>query len=167
MQNLTGMFRKAAFGGFQKDDVLNYIERMKREYYDYKAQVEETVNELREKLAALQDGKADGADAAAPADDLSDSAAHLKQVADEVCESLAQLLEKLHGKEAAEEEAANEAPAQEPEEAEEAEPESDNPVDSILRGLFSAMPQEEVKPAAPAKPKDADLIESVLPKYLQ
>ncbi len=48
------LFRKNVFGGFNKDDVIDYIENMKNEFFDYRSQVETTVNELNKKVASLE-----------------------------------------------------------------------------------------------------------------
>ena len=46
-------FRKAAFGGFNRRDVISYIEKMRNESFEYKKQVEETVKSLNEKIREL------------------------------------------------------------------------------------------------------------------
>ena len=48
MDDMTGVFKTAAFGGFQKDDVLNFIEMQKRTEADLRASVTELDSRLRE-----------------------------------------------------------------------------------------------------------------------
>lgn len=48
------LFRKNVFGGFNKDDVIDYIENMKNEFFEYRSQVEQTVKELNGKVASLE-----------------------------------------------------------------------------------------------------------------
>ncbi len=48
------LFRKNVFGGFNKDDVIDYIENMKNEFFEYRSQVEQTVKELNKKVASLE-----------------------------------------------------------------------------------------------------------------
>lgn len=174
MSTDTILFRKTAFGGFNKDDVLNYIERMKREFYDYRAQVEETVRDLQEKLSEMRESESaaqtEGAALSDSAMDINGAAAHLKEVTDEVCENLTRLLCKLQNQS----EDAPEEAAEEPEDAvqpaepkQDETPESDDPVESILRGLFDCMPQEEPKAPVAAVLTDAELIDSLLPNYLR
>ena len=67
MNGMNRLLRKATFGGFNKEDVMQYIETMKTEFFDYKAQVEETIHELNEKLQAFeQSGETSDVSAAAP-----------------------------------------------------------------------------------------------------
>lgn len=55
MNNADRLFRNAVFGGFNKDDVIDYIENMKNEFFEYRSQVEQTIKELNEKVAALRE----------------------------------------------------------------------------------------------------------------
>lgn len=48
------LFRKNVFGGFNRDDVIDYIENMKNDFFEYRAQVELTVKELNEKILKLE-----------------------------------------------------------------------------------------------------------------
>ncbi len=48
------LFRKNVFGGFNRDDVIDYIENMKNDFFEYRAQVELTVKELNEKITKLE-----------------------------------------------------------------------------------------------------------------
>lgn len=55
MNSSDRLFRKAAFGGFNKDDVIDYVENMKNEFFEYRSQVENTIKTLNEKIAKLED----------------------------------------------------------------------------------------------------------------
>ena len=97
------LFRKAAFGGFNKEDVIQYIETMKTEFFEYKAQVEETIRELNEKLQALEQTALPETPQAVvfpvlegdPAMSINEATNHLKQVADELCEKMNRLIGSL------------------------------------------------------------------------
>ena len=53
MSKTERLFRNSVFGGFNKDDVIDYIENMKNEFFEYRSQVEKTIKELNEQVAAL------------------------------------------------------------------------------------------------------------------
>ena len=152
MDQMNRMFRKATFGGFNKEDVMQYIENMKNEFFDYKAQVEETIRALNEKLALAEPtDSAVQLPAEEPADtatSINEATAHLKQVADELCDKMTRLLGRIR-----------------PEEAEKAEPEApqtpDDKVEQLLSHLFTG---EAKEPAAPA-PKASVSLGDVLPSY--
>lgn len=55
MNGSDRLFRKAAFGGFNKDDVIDYVENMKNEFFEYRSQVENTIKTLNEKVAKLEE----------------------------------------------------------------------------------------------------------------
>lgn len=54
MSSSERLFRNSVFGGFNKDDVIDYIENMKNEFFEYRSQVEQTVKELNKKIAELE-----------------------------------------------------------------------------------------------------------------
>lgn len=54
MSSTERLFRNSVFGGFNKDDVIDYIENMKNEFFEYRSQVEQTVKDLNKKIAALE-----------------------------------------------------------------------------------------------------------------
>ena len=167
MEDSTRLFRKAAFGGFNKDDVMDYIESMKREFFNYKTKVEQTIQELNEKLAALE-AAGDGVTTAQaqPAADEESSAAldihaatdHLKQVADELCSNLSRLISRISPSDAIVETV--ETPA--PEIAQEAE---QDPVAQVLSQLYAA-PESPRNADASAPKTQRSMIASVLPSYL-
>lgn len=111
MEKEFSTFRKSTFGGFNRKDVINYIEKMRNESYEYKMQVEETVKSLNEKIIELENAarlmevdlvkcEADES-VSAPAEnmsDIGDATRHLKSVADELCRSLGEFMEKLSRK---------------------------------------------------------------------
>lgn len=54
MENCNQLFRTTVFGGFNKDDVIDYIEKTKNEFYSYRKQVEETIAALNKKIRDLE-----------------------------------------------------------------------------------------------------------------
>ena len=158
MEKTNRLFRKAAFGGFQKEDVMQYIETMKTEFFDYKAQVEETIRELNEKLEAFEQGSGAPADVpAAPAQSgetalsINQATEHLKQVADELCDKMNRLLGRMQSEQA-------------PAPAEPAAPETaQDKVQQLLTHLFDT-PKSET-PVAPAAPTFG--LDDVFPAYLK
>ncbi len=111
MEKEFSSFRKSTFGGFNRKDVINYIEKMRNESFEYKKQVEETVNSLNEKIIELENAARlmevdlieDDVTEDAPAsvenmNDINDATKHLKSVADELCRSLGEFMEKLSRK---------------------------------------------------------------------
>ncbi len=102
-------FRKSTFGGFNRKDVINYIEKMRNESYEYKKQVEETVKSLNEKIRELENAglliqqaaaqEAPSQESAAlDCADIGQATKHLKVVADELCRSLGDFMDKLSEK---------------------------------------------------------------------
>lgn len=51
------LFKKATFGGFDKEDVMNYIAKITDEFQAYKTQTIGTVDKLREKIDELEEEK--------------------------------------------------------------------------------------------------------------
>ena len=104
-----GSFRKATFGGFNRRDVINYIEKMRNESFEYKKQVEETVESLNIKIRELENAarlmehsavsenssKSDSL-SAEYCSDIGQATKHLKVVADELCRSLGDFMSKLN-----------------------------------------------------------------------
>ena len=145
MEKEFSSFRKSTFG-FNRRDVINYIEKMRNESFEYEKQVEETVNSLNEKIIELENAarlmevdlsvsdEAEDAPAAENMSDINDATKHLKSVADELCRSLGEFMEKLSSKGlfVKSEEIVSDVPA-DIEEAEETEEES--LVDGILSSL--------------------------------
>lgn len=110
MEKEFGTFRKSAFGGFNRKDVIDYIEKMQNETFEYKKQVEQTVSSLNEKIfelekaAMLIEQNASGENeipvgsvelSGESVGDIRDATKHLKSVADELCRSLSGFIEKL------------------------------------------------------------------------
>lgn len=50
------VFRKTGFGGFNRKDVIDYIENIKNEYADYKSKAEKTIAELKARIEELESG---------------------------------------------------------------------------------------------------------------
>ncbi len=107
MDKNFGTFRKSAFGGFNRRDVISYIERIKNETFEYRCQVEDTIKKLNDKISQLETALAsDTVTATTPAavkdgfgtegyTDIKDATQHLREVADELCSSLGEFIEKL------------------------------------------------------------------------
>ena len=47
--------RNATFGGFNKQDVIAYIEKVKNEAYEEQTRLQKQIKELKEKNAALEE----------------------------------------------------------------------------------------------------------------
>lgn len=109
MEKTNRLFRKSRFGGFNKDDVIDYIEKMKNDFFEYKSDVEKTLSLLRKRVDELEKENekllADLAnnretekafDEAYPIDGIHEATDHLKMVADEICDNLIEFLDKLN-----------------------------------------------------------------------
>ena len=111
MDNNYNVFRRAAVGGFNRQDVINYIEKMKNEFFDYKKEVEQTVNQLNEKIRELEGlcvekpeaeeetfaqaevaVKTEETDAVS---EINEATLKLRMVADDLCQSLCLFMEKV------------------------------------------------------------------------
>lgn len=111
MENNYNRFRRAAIGGFNRQDVIEYIEKMKNEFFDYKKEVEQTVSQLNEKISELEklseakeaecaeevtvpeeNGEEGGKDAVS---DINEATLKLRMVADELCKSLSDFMERV------------------------------------------------------------------------
>ena len=160
MGNSNRLFRKAKFGGFNKEDVMQYIETMKKDFFDYKAQVEETIHELNERLASFEgtgDASADQATVFADGNALSinEATEHLKQVADELCDQMSRLIGRIRDEDVDEPEP---QPVPEPEAPELPQ----DKVESLLSSLFTGKKSDAPAPAD--TPKTFDL-NDVFPAY--
>lgn len=114
MEKEFSLFRKSAFGGFNRKDVISYIEKIRNESFEYRAQVENTVRKLNEKILELENAASlveqnNGTAPVTPdinkacfdenySGDISRATKHLKTVADELCRSLGEFIEKLSRK---------------------------------------------------------------------
>ena len=160
MGNSNRLFRKAKFGGFNKEDVMQYIETMKKDFFDYKAQVEETIHELNDRLASFEGtGDASAEKAAVFADgnalSINEATEHLKQVADELCDKMSRLIGRIRDEDVDEPEP---QPAPEPE----APVLPQDKVESLLSSLFTGKKSDAPAPAD--TPKTFDL-NDVFPAY--
>ncbi|MBR3815961.1 MAG: hypothetical protein IKJ27_04475 [Clostridia bacterium] len=102
-------FRKAKIGGFNKKDVISYIEKMRNDFFDYKTAVESTIDTLNAKineLEALMNEQTVAEEASvnvqpepsAPVDPLAninEATSQLKMVADELCRNLSDFMLKI------------------------------------------------------------------------
>ena len=106
MDSNYNKFRKATFGGFNRKDVIDYIEKIQNEFFDYKTETEKTVKKLHEKINELERLTAGELQIAeteektetsefAPANEINEATDKLKNVTDELCRSLTDFIEKL------------------------------------------------------------------------
>ncbi len=119
MDNNFSKLRKATFGGFNKKDVIAYVEKVKNESYEYKSRIEKTVSELNSQVAELkkaadeaqrekeellrQIGELTTGEISVVAkestnetvSEINEATTHLKNVADELCRSLREFMEKI------------------------------------------------------------------------
>ena len=144
MEKEQRLFKKAAFGGFRKEDVIAYIEKMKREFAEYKQQVEETMDALHAQISEPGEAEAAPFATSEPADadhfaidSISEATERLKEVGDALCKNLNELIDKMQ-----------KAPA------------------PVERASATGTPGDK-KAAAGEFTKDAALVESVLPAYLR
>ena len=151
MKKEERLFKKAAFGGFNKEDVIAYIEKMKREFAEYKQQVEETMDALNAQISESSESQKTSAPFAAQEEaesfelgEISAATDRLKEVGDALCENLNALIDRLQKTRGGAEDAS---------------------VVSIMNGLLSA--QSAQAPKKEEYVKDAALIESILPSYLR
>ena len=113
MDNNINKFRKATFGGFNRKDVIDYIEKIQNEFYDYKKETEKTVEKLNEKISQLE-ALSDSVEAVesvvaaecseevtelcednGSASEINIATAKLRNVTDELCRSLNDFMDKL------------------------------------------------------------------------
>ena len=112
MDNNINKFRKATFGGFNRKDVIDYIEKIQNEFYDYKKETEKTVEKLNEKISQLEalscscettecvaeESKQETAllsEENGSASEINMATAKLRNVTDELCRSLNDFMDKL------------------------------------------------------------------------
>ena len=150
-------FRTAAFGGFNKKDVITYIEKVQNEYFEYKKQVEATVDGLNKKIRELENAAGLAERAAflaqraaeqeenvqvveqiveeSPAIDIGQATVQLMGVVDGLCKSLGEFMDRLNSN------GTFELPlvqsAQEPQIAEEESEQEISVVDSVLSAVMS------------------------------
>ena len=139
MKKEQRLFRKKAFGGFNKEDVIAYIEKMKLEFSEYKQQVEETMETLHAQIDALEGTPKADEPVVEKADDdavesIAEATARLKEVGESLCENLNALIDRMQTA-----------------------PNTDVP---------AAQPKKQAAPKGEYS-KDAALVESVLPAYLR
>lgn len=58
MDNEFGKLRKKAFGGFNPKDVVDFIEKTRNELFEYKTSAQKNMEELKEKVEKLESEKA-------------------------------------------------------------------------------------------------------------
>ncbi len=109
MENNFNKFRRAAFGGFNREDVIRYIEKMKNEFFDYKKEVELTVEQLNSKIRELEEAYEavstpmlsertaviEEAEEVNPVSDINEATRKLRSVADELCKNLSNFMVKV------------------------------------------------------------------------
>lgn len=105
--------RKTTFGGFNKQDVISYIEKVKNEAYEEKSRLQKQVKELTDKIGDLEaqvsafDAEKDklvkrigelsvnGEGKNETVEEINEATNHLKNVADELCQSLRDFMERI------------------------------------------------------------------------
>lgn len=105
--------RTAPFGGFNKQDVIAYIEKTKNEAYEEKSRLQKQIKELNEKVADLEgkvasfDEEKDmlvrkigelsvsGENKNETVEEINEATSHLKSVADELCQSLRDFMQRI------------------------------------------------------------------------
>lgn len=106
MENNFNKFRRAAFGGFNREDVISYIEKMKNEFFDYKKEVESTVEQLNGKIRELEAAYEaalvtvevvtpdtfEEEEQVNPVSDINEATRKLRTVADELCKNLSDFM---------------------------------------------------------------------------
>ncbi len=150
MENNFNKFRRSAFGGFNREDVISYIEKMKNEFFDYKKEVELTVEQLNSKIRELEaayeavsvpsvcaDEAAEEETHMNPVSDINEATRKLRSVADELCRNLSDFMVKVTENNAVAENAEiieEDVPVEETAETE-AEAETEDKVSSILKAV--------------------------------
>ena len=106
MDNVTKLFKTSAFG-FNRSDVINYIEKTRNDFYDYKVQTERTISDLNEKIKELEEALAakdntasddkisDSIDFSSSVSQINDAAYHLRETADKICDDIGDFLDKI------------------------------------------------------------------------
>ncbi|MBE6775793.1 MAG: hypothetical protein E7543_06345 [Ruminococcaceae bacterium] len=113
MDNNFMKLRKATFGGFNRQDVIAYIEKVKNEAYEEKSRLQKQVRELTEKIGDLEaqvsafDEEKDklvkrigelsvsGEGKNETVEEINEATNHLKNVADELCRSLRDFMQRI------------------------------------------------------------------------
>ena len=108
MDSFNNLFRKAAFGGFNREDDINYIEKIKNEFFDYKKEAQNTINELNETVKELKKElesknqaevcvKEETAeiDFSASVTEMNKAADRLRETADKVCDDIGDFLDRV------------------------------------------------------------------------
>ncbi len=105
--------RKSTFGGFNKQDVIAYIEKVKNDAYEEKNRLQKQVKELTDKITELEsqvsvfDEEKDklvkrigelsvnGEGKNETVEEINEATNHLKNVADELCQSLRDFMQRI------------------------------------------------------------------------
>ncbi len=117
MENNLSRLRKKAFGGFNRQDVVSYIERVKNESYTEKLRLENKIRELNLKIEELEQESVKTAkekeelarmaqelneqilskidESEDPVSEINQATNHLKSVADELCSSLRDFIDRI------------------------------------------------------------------------
>lgn len=107
MDNFNTIFRKTAFGGFNREDVINYIEKTRNDFYDYKIQSQKTINDLTEKIKDLEEqlkntaatdvnqSKNEVIDFSSSVTEINKAADHLRETADKICDDIGGFIDRV------------------------------------------------------------------------
>lgn len=106
MDTATKLFKTSAFG-FNRSDVINYIEKTKNDFYDYRIQTQRTIEDLNEKIKELEaslkskdnliseNKSADSLDFSSSVSQINEAADHLRETADKICDDIGDFLDKI------------------------------------------------------------------------
>ncbi len=105
--------RKSTFGGFNKQDVIAYIEKVKNDAYEEKSRLQKQVKELTDKIGDLEaqvsafgeekdklvkrigELSVSGESKNETVEEINEATNHLKNVADELCQSLRDFMQRI------------------------------------------------------------------------
>lgn len=109
MENFSNVFRKTPFGGFNREDVVNYIEKIKNDFFEYKNNAQKTIDELTDKIRELEkkvqesiNERTDNSekecaqiDVSSSVNKINEAACHLQQTAEKICDDIGVFLDKV------------------------------------------------------------------------
>ena len=106
MESVTKLFKTSAFG-FNRSDVINYIEKTRNDFYDYKMQTQRTIDDLNEKIKELEEAlisnnadasevkSTESIDFSSSVSQINEAADHLRETADKICDDIGDFLDKF------------------------------------------------------------------------
>ena len=106
MDSATKLFKTSALG-FNRSDVINYIEKTRNDFYDYKIQTQRTIDDLNDKIKELEEAlkskenyiyeskPSDNVDFSSSVSQINEAADHLRETADKICVDIGDFLDKI------------------------------------------------------------------------